>query len=301
MARKKKQKQARARGTSSAANKRLSGQKGRLRTSFRILRDVARTADDTLRGAAIVDRPVERIQVGVFVRGINAVKSTRLLSEESQWEFAAAAVRQVFELVINMEHLLKQPDVEAAAFRYAKFGCFKSCAVRTRTLCTRRRRVGRSILTTLRHSNTCSDNAFGEFRAVTKKGKVVWANSWCGMTVRGLADASTHSLRSHQYVILFSSWSEQTHGSPSTILADIVGDRGSSFEELLASDEPRVGATAAMAVVLFTELWRMLPAIPSPPEEKSEGWQRDLRADAESRWKPSAAALTLHPSSSAND
>ena len=59
---------------------------------------------------------------GMLSRGSNALKSVRLLCEQAHWEFAAGVVRQLFELVLNMEYLGTLPDRDAAIFRYAKYG-----------------------------------------------------------------------------------------------------------------------------------------------------------------------------------
>jgi hypothetical protein len=60
--------------------------------------------------------------VGILLRASNALKAIRVLCAERYWEFAVATVRQLFELVINMEQLAAQPDREEAIFRHAKYG-----------------------------------------------------------------------------------------------------------------------------------------------------------------------------------
>lgn len=87
------------------------------------------------------------------MRGVNAVKSTRLLLEHAHWESAAGPVRQLFELLINLEHIAADPDRDAAVFRYAKFGAAANGARPSEpSLHTRKPPAGQSI----RRASPCS-------------------------------------------------------------------------------------------------------------------------------------------------
>jgi hypothetical protein len=263
---------------------RVAKPKARLRASFDVLAAVTRAADKTMKGLSMDATPPNRVQAGAFVRGINALKSVHALAEQSQWEFAAAAVRQLFELLINMEELLRQDDVQDAAMRYVRFGLMQKVRGRYENL-VYARDTGRSYDAELLGGlEELLETMFAEFRTVTKKGKVVYAMSWCGKTARQLADASAARIRPHQYTQLFSAWSEQAHGSPSTMLDDFLGTKASDLEGLLQADEPRTAEVIAMAITLFVELWQLLPAIPNPEDGVVKDWTGALIEEAV-RWR----------------
>src|SRR6266566_2805132 len=112
---------------------RVAAPKTRLRSLFALLHDVITSADRTLLITENVDEPLVRFDVAMLQRGINALKAVRLLTEHGHWEFAAAATRQLYELVVNMEYLGEQPDRDEAAFRYAKFGLLQTVQAEHRT------------------------------------------------------------------------------------------------------------------------------------------------------------------------
>lgn len=60
------------------------------------------------------DDPLVRFDRGILLRAVNALKAARLLLEAVHWEFAAAPARQLFDLVVNIEHLNTQGDRERA-------------------------------------------------------------------------------------------------------------------------------------------------------------------------------------------
>jgi hypothetical protein len=295
MARKKKPKRREPGVRRAQASARVAPPKVRLRKSFRVLTDVARAADDTLVAGIPAGRR-ERFEASVLVRGVNAIKSTRALLEQSQWEFACAAVRQLFELVVNIEYLRIQPDQDEAMLRYAKFGVLQALRS-TYENALYNQKTGREVDPEyISNLESLLDGEFAEFRSLTKKGKVVWATSWSGCTTRQLADASTHPLRTDQYVLLFSTWSEQTHASPGALIGDILGQRiNRTLEDFLKGDEVRVAEVAAMAVVLFIDLWRLLPSIPALDEARVQTWSGELIAEAKRLWKPSPRARAMHP------
>jgi hypothetical protein len=58
----------------------------------------------------------------------------RVLTEEGHWEFAAGPVRQVFELLINAEEILRQADLDEALQKYVKFGLMQTVRDRQENL-----------------------------------------------------------------------------------------------------------------------------------------------------------------------
>lgn len=109
---------------------RLPPPKTRLKSLLQLLVEIPAAAEQAMITATMPeDETGKRLlmfDVSVLVRASNALKVIRLLSEQAHWEFAAASVRQLFELVLNMEYLATQPDREAAIFRYSKYGLLQT-------------------------------------------------------------------------------------------------------------------------------------------------------------------------------
>lgn len=274
----------RSRKKRGAAATRVAKPKKRLKVSFDVLGAVTRAADDLMERSAIENTPGNRVQASMYVRGINALKSVHALAEQSQWEFAAGPVRQVFELVINTEELLRRDDLDEALKRYSKFGLLQGARARHETLVYERDTGREYDADRLSFIGKMLEHAFPEFRRVNKKGVVSFDMTWCGKTTGKLAAESDARIRPHQYALLFSTWSEQVHASPSTMLDDVFGTKATDLEGLLQADEPKTAEMIAMGITLFIELWRLLPAIPDPDEGTVKGWSGQLIEEA-LRWR----------------
>ncbi len=258
------------------------------RTRFKALRrllvEVSATAEQSFLTIEVPEEKVARqliqFDAGVLLRASNALKAIRLLCEELHWEFAAGTVRQLFELVINMEYLAVQQDRGAGILRYAKFGLLQSIQHERLTLLYGQK-TGRSVDTQrLAILEQMLDNAFPEFRRVNEKGKVSWLPSWSGHSARYLAEQSKHPLREDQYDLLFSTWSEQAHGAPAA-LVDTMFPRGLSADEIIASDDAEVAETVTIAIKLFLELWALLPNVPQVDPVQRREWIRRIVAEAQ--------------------
>ena len=253
------------------AVKRLPGPKRRLARTFSTLKD-ASAAGDSLLGEPLVPRqPLSIFDRGVLIRGVNALKSAHLLLEAMHWEFAAAPARQLFELLVNMEHLNVQDDREQSAIRYTKFGLLQTADYERQT----GRPVNEARVATLERMR---DSGYEEFRVV--KGQRS-ASSWSGKSTRELAEASPKQpLRKSQYHLLFVAWSEQVHAAPATLLGGFFPPNVENIDQLIAEDLTRVAETGAMCVTLFTELWRQLPTLPELDLARALRWQTALVAEA---------------------
>jgi hypothetical protein len=268
---------------------RLPPPKTRLKSLLQLLVEIPATAEQAMVTATIPeDEAGKRLlmfDASVLVRASNALKVIRLLCEQAHWEFAAASVRQLFELVLNMENLATQPDREARIFRYSKYGLLQT--VRHQHLAALYdRKTGRSIdEQRLAWLESMLEQAFPEFRSVDKMGKVRWKPSWSGHTTRYLAEQSKNSLRLDQYQLLFAAWSEETHGAPAALIGNMfLGNR--TVEEVIASDDTRIAETITMAISLFLELWTLLPHVPQVDPMKGLEWTSRMIAEAKKRGTP---------------
>lgn len=268
---------------------RLGPPRTRLRGLLQLLIDVPRTAESAMLTIEIPEQEAEKhlvmFDASVLLRASNALKAVRLLCEEAHWEFAAPILRQLFELVINMEYLATQPDREAAIFRYSKYGLLQEVRHQYRTLLYDEK-TGRAIDTQrLAVLEQMLERTFPEFRRVSAQGTVHWLPSWSGHSARYLAEKSTHRLRLDQYELLFSTWSEQAHGAP-VALMDSLFPGGLPPEQIVASDDAEIIQTVTMAITLFLELWMMLPHVPQPDAAQRLEWQNSMIAEARKHGAP---------------
>ncbi|MBA3736394.1 MAG: hypothetical protein H0W90_14560 [Actinobacteria bacterium] len=209
----------------------------------------------------------------------------RLLCEQAHWEFAAPILRQLFELVINMEYLGRQPDREAAVFSYSKYGLLQTVRHQRLTLLYDEK-TGRPIDTQrLAVLDQMLDETFREFRSVHDKGNVHWKPSWSGHHTRYLAEQSKHPLRADQYELMFSAWSEQAHGAPAALL-DNMFPRGLPVAKVVASDDAEIIQTVTMAMTFFLELWTLLPNVPPVDHAQRLEWTNKMLAEARKHGAP---------------
>ncbi|HEY3336198.1 MAG TPA: DUF5677 domain-containing protein, partial [Candidatus Limnocylindrales bacterium] len=202
------------------------------------------------------------------------------------WEFAVSAVRQVFELLVNAEHIAAQPDRAAATLRYTKFGLMQM-ARRELANIEYDEKTGRPVDDERKaFVRELLESGFDEFRTKKKNGEVWWSESWADKTLKQMVDQSSRENRRDQYRLLFSAWSDQTHASPSVLLHTIFPGLETT-EDVIARDEVRIAETVSSAVTHFIDLWLALPAMPPPDPEAMQGWFERLLADAKKYGAPS--------------
>jgi hypothetical protein len=278
--------------------------KTRLKEIFSTLAEVARAGDTALASIESFDEPLVRFEASILLRGVNALKSVSLLLEQAHWETASAPVRQLFELLLNMEYLEQQPDRDAAVFRYAKFGLLQEARHAHQSLLYDRA-TGRPIdEARLQWIERLLQSAFPEFQKPKKDGSFRWATSWSDKNIRALADASPDPLRKAQYELLFTAWSEQTHGSPRVLLETLVPRSGAGVRaEIIQNDDVRVIETASMAAGLFLELWSKLHSITPVGASRRAAWLRQLMEVAQRHGAPAPAppAQSLRPPPTGDD
>jgi hypothetical protein len=268
---------------------RVRAPKTRLKSLLALLGDVAVTAERAVFTADVPPEEAEKrlflFDAGVLVRASNALKSVRLLCEHAHWESAAGVLRQLFELLLNMEHLATLSDRDAAIFRYAKYGLMQQVE-HQRLNMLYNEKTGRPIdeerLTTL---TQMLEQTFPEFRTVDDKGKVRLKPSWSGHKARYLAEKSAHPLREDQYHLLFAAWSEQVHAAPAAVIENMFA-RDVALEEIVAKDDARIAETVTMAITLFLELWTLLPHVPAVDRTQRLAWTTALMDEARRHGAP---------------
>lgn len=122
--------------------------------------------------------------------------------------------------------------------------------------------------------------AFDEFKA--KGGR--WKPSWSGKSTKALAELSPAPMRLKQYEQLFVTWSQETHAAPIALLEHILPKELDGWiEREIAKDDREIGQMTLMLVVLFLELWRMLPGAPPLQSELALSWTTPLYDEAMAR------------------
>jgi hypothetical protein len=275
-------KKSRARRSGGAGTQVLRPPRERLRKLFRIPKDVTATIEALVEATPIPPNPDASwtffFDLGVLERGINLAKAVTLLTGEGHWEIAASANRQLFELLINMEHVTADADRSAGMKRYMRFG-FLQTLLHARASLLYSEATGRTVdAGQLAEIDDLLASSFDEFRS--RKGRNQWIRSWSGKTARELADRSREHARKDQYRLLFTPWSEQTHAAPGALLGRMLQVE-TDPKELIETDDMRVTEAATMAVELLVSLADTLSTMPAIPTEKRQAWLRDLKSEIE--------------------
>jgi Family of unknown function (DUF5677) len=257
--------------------------KQRMKPIFQIFDEISMHCNGALLGVEDAADPGFRFDAAVLMRGINTLRSIRVLLENSFWELASAGARQLFELLVNMEYLASQSDREAASLRYAKFGLMQAASQQLGQL-EYTERTGRGVnLKRKEQIEEMLDLSFPDLKSSSGG----WVPSWSGKNVRQLAEASPFHLRDDQYQLLFSAWSEQAHATPGALLDGIFLRVGVEAKNQIATDEDReVIEVAGISITIFLQLWWVLPDVPALDKSLAAGWLKDFSQEARRHGAP---------------
>jgi hypothetical protein len=237
--------------------------------------------DDTVRSLNHLqpgsDSEVTRLAVGH--RALLLLQGARLLLEEGHWEFATGAARQVFEVLVNVEHLLNQSDTEAAWKSYRTYGEAQVLQASLRKLKYAIAAGYDDTTGEVKVLTAALDDAkFDEFRH--PKGHI--RDSWAGRSIEKLADASGVAWRTDQYRYCYRTWSEQAHGSPSSLVSGITPRTASiGLDQELATFAREARQEITMLIGLFADLASALGIFNSSHEATVRGWREQLSQGAQ--------------------
>ena len=75
-----------------------------MRPLFKLVEAITLAADTAVgRLGGVVQNESAKFDVAVFLRANNILKGAWSLSENNHWELASSLIRQLFELVVNIE------------------------------------------------------------------------------------------------------------------------------------------------------------------------------------------------------
>lgn len=255
--------------------------RGRLPGHFATL-DVV--IDDT-EGVLAATRPTseaECTRIAVGQRALTLLQAARLLLEEGHWEVATGVARQLFEVLLNVEHVLAQSDPASAWDRYRRYGEAATLQAGLRKL----KYAGQ-----LGYADTdgeaekieglLADAAYAEF----KTGQGVVRPNWSGKKVAALARDSPREGRGDQYEFYYRTWSEQAHGSSSTLIEMLIPQPESgAHERILAGVARESRHLIVMLLILFADLVSALGLFGDAYGERSKAW-REALAKADNDFK----------------
>jgi hypothetical protein len=90
---------------------------------------------------------------------------------------------------------------------------------------------------------------------------------------------------------MFRAWSEQAHASPRALIDAFPRPGGERWlEDAVAEDDHRVQETIGMAIVLFIELWSLLPRLPQLDIEQARSWRVEIVKQAQAMGAPPAVS-----------
>ncbi|MFA7767786.1 DUF5677 domain-containing protein [Streptomyces sp. NRRL S-448] len=237
------------------------------------------TADQLLLSTPVSQsNRLARFDSEVLTRGINSLKAARLLMEYGHWEHAGSVARQLFELLINMEHLARMDDRLEGMLLYLRFGALQVARQHQRTLLYNQS-SGRAVDTeSLESLERLIDTQFADFRGKPKHdGTPTWVPSWSRKNTKTLAELSNNPMRIHQHDHLYTSWSEQTHATPSSLLDNVFRETNEGWiDEVIESDDKQIIGTSSMTLMLFLELWEILPHAAARPGDRAREWAREI-------------------------
>jgi hypothetical protein len=167
-----------------------------------------------------------------FSRAVAQYNSLLLLLKTGQWEDAVILGRSLYELNVNLSKVCGDPDPEAAAKRFVKFGKCQLIRLDQRDITDRLRDARESQDASgiaayekkLADISAKLDQDFGEFR--TAKGK--WQDSWSGANVNELAQdiaEDTGGKEGESDYFVYKLGSLFTHNSPGSLFLTLPPDR----------------------------------------------------------------------------
>jgi hypothetical protein len=179
------------------------------------------------------DLPVLRfVLFRAFSRAVAQYKSLLLLLKTGQWEDAVILGRSLYELNVNLSKVCGDPDPEAAAKRFVKFGKLQLIRLVQRDIADRLRDARESQDAAAKAGDEKKladvsaklDRDFGEFR--TAKGK--WRDSWSSANVSELAQdiaEDTGAKKGESDYFVYKLGSLFTHNSPGSLFLTLPPDR----------------------------------------------------------------------------
>lgn len=213
------------------------------------------------------------VRLAIAAKSQTLLQGARLLLEESHWELAGSAARQLFELLVTIDYLLQQPDIDAAWDSYRRFGIASEIRGTKRKLeyAIANGYPDDDDLTAFEAA--LSDPSFDEFK--NKNGEL--RKEWAEQTVRDRANLTAH--RRQQYDYYYRSWSEETHASsPEIVRTYVPRAAGAALDTILGSGERDTRQLIVMLVALTSDLLLAIEILGIDGPQRVGIWRQALEA-----------------------
>ncbi len=195
------------------------------------------------------------VKTVTIVRAFNLYKSIKLLLENDHWENAAIIARSLFELLLNLEEILREETVsEQQASKYLRYNELQKSLHTINDIeyeiATGRCSKKRALL--LEKFKQSMETAFKEFHNKKRTG---WKNTWCGKNVYELASSSHDPIRIHHYKIIYSHFSELSHSTPYSAMTTYTEMKSGDNEDLIVQKRENIEKENLVNIILLSTSW----------------------------------------------
>jgi hypothetical protein len=194
------------------------------------------------------------VRLSAVIRAYNILKSIRQLLATDHWENAAILMRSLFELMLNIEELEREPaQAERQAERFIRFETLQRYRrIKAETdyaIATGRKTAKDPELVVIENS---LPTFFSEWAEKRKDGTIRWRTNWSGKTVRQLCEAGASTVRIGQYEIVYAFGSDMAHSSPSSVLSAYHGNAQDWDTFFAKADQSERNATLTVVTLSVT-------------------------------------------------
>lgn len=207
------------------------------------------------------DIPIPQTALGIVkfasvIRAFNLYKSINILLKNDHWEDAAILARSMFELLLNLEEVVRDdPPAEEKARKYLRYQHLSKLLhhFNDKRYEINTGRASKEENKKILEMEKGTRKLFVEFTDKKKRGG--WHRSWCGKSVRRLANESGKQNRQAQYELLYSYFSEFSHSNPlATMTTMVLGNTPEETKKLLQSNE-EVEKMSMERVLILSTTW----------------------------------------------
>lgn len=211
-----------------------------------------------LKGMRPHDSALSFVKTATIIRAFNLYISIKLLLRNDHWEDAAIIARSLFELLLNLEEILREEAIsEQKASKYLRFWKLQESLHIVNDIeyemATGRCSKKRALL--LKELKQTMKTLFKEFR--NKERRTGWENTWCGKSVYKLASTSPNPIRIHHYKIIYSYFSELSHSTPYSAMTTWTEMKPGENDDLIAQRREDIEKKNLVTVLLLSTSWLM--------------------------------------------
>jgi hypothetical protein len=198
------------------------------------------------------------VKNAIIIRAFNIYRSINLLLRKDHWEEGAIIARSLFELLLNLEEILKEEAApEQKASKYLRYNELqKSLHVVNDfeyEISTGRGSEKQTLL--LKELKQMMEVLFEEF--CDKKSQTGWMSTWCGKSVYKLASTSPNPIRIHHYKIIYFYFSELAHSSPHSAMTAWTEMKSGDNDNFIIQRREKIERENLVNVLVLSTCWIM--------------------------------------------